>query len=39
MKNETKIWQKYAAENLESAKILLQSNLHNPWSSRRLKKH
>ncbi len=30
MKNETRIWLKYAAENLESAKILLQSNLHNP---------
>lgn len=30
MKNETRIWLKYAAENLESAKILLHSNLYNP---------
>ena len=30
MKDETKIWLKYAEENLESAKLLLQSNLYNP---------
>ena len=30
MKSETRIWLKYAAENLESAKIILQSNLYNP---------
>lgn len=30
MKNETRIWLKYAAENFESAKILLDSYLYNP---------
>jgi HEPN domain-containing protein len=30
MKNETRIWLKYAAENLEAAKILLDSCLYNP---------
>ncbi|MFO7889621.1 MAG: HEPN domain-containing protein [bacterium] len=30
MKSETKIWLKYSQENLESAKILLQSKLFNP---------
>ncbi len=30
MKDEAQIWLKYAGENLESAKILLQSNLYNP---------
>ncbi len=29
MKNETKTWLDYAAENLESARILLDSNLFN----------
>jgi len=29
MKNETKAWLDYAAENLESARILLDSNLFN----------
>ena len=29
MKDETKIWLDYAAENLESAKILLNSSLFN----------
>jgi len=30
MKNETKIWLRYAEENLRSAKILLDSGLYNP---------
>ncbi len=30
MKDETKIWMKYAEENLKSAKILLESELFNP---------
>lgn len=30
MKDETKIWLEYSKENLESAKILLQSELLNP---------
>ncbi len=30
MKNETIIWLDYAAENLESAQVLLDSNLVNP---------
>ncbi len=30
MKNETRLWLKYANENLESAKVLLQSHLYNP---------
>ncbi len=30
MKDETKLWLRYADENLESAKILLQSHLYNP---------
>ena len=30
MKDETKIWIDYAHENLESARILLNSNLFNP---------
>ncbi len=30
MKDETKIWLCYAGENLESAKVLLQSKLYNP---------
>ena len=30
MKDETKIWLRYAGENLESAKILLQNKLYNP---------
>lgn len=30
MKDETKQWLKYADENLESSKILLQSFLYNP---------
>ena len=30
MKDETKIWLKYAEENLESARILFQSKLYNP---------
>lgn len=30
MKDETKTWLRYAGENLESAKILLQSELYNP---------
>ena len=29
MKDETKIWHNYAAENLESARILLKSSLFN----------
>jgi len=29
MKNETKIWLDYAAENLESARIVLDSDLFN----------
>lgn len=29
MKNETKIWIDYAGENLESARILLNSDLYN----------
>jgi HEPN domain-containing protein len=30
MKNETKNWIKYAIENLESAKVLIDSQLYNP---------
>lgn len=30
MKEETKNWLKFSRENLESAKILLQSHLYNP---------
>jgi HEPN domain-containing protein len=30
MKNETKIWLRYAEENLRSARILLDSGLYNP---------
>ena len=30
MKDETKIWLKYANENLRSAKLLLESGLFNP---------
>jgi len=30
MKDETKMWLDYAAENLSSARILLNSNLFNP---------
>lgn len=30
MKEETKLWLKYASENLQSAKVLKKSNLHNP---------
>jgi len=30
MKDETKIWLNYSKENLESAKILLNSELFNP---------
>jgi len=30
MKDETKQWLRYADENLESSKILLQSSLYNP---------
>ena len=30
MKNETKIWLEYSKENLESAKVLLNSELLNP---------
>ena len=30
MKDETKVWLHYAQENLESAKVLLDSNLFNP---------
>ncbi len=30
MKEETKKWLKFAGENLESAKILLESHLYNP---------
>jgi HEPN domain-containing protein len=30
MKDETKLWLKYAAENLESATILIKSSLYNP---------
>lgn len=30
MKDETKLWLKYADENLLSAKILLESHLYNP---------
>ena len=30
MRDETKAWLKYAGENLESSKILLQSKLFNP---------
>ena len=30
MKDETKLWLRYVEENLESAKILLKSNLYNP---------
>ena len=30
MKDETKIWLKYSKENLDSAKILLDSKLFNP---------
>ena len=30
MKDETKIWLEYAQENLESAKVLSQSELYNP---------
>ncbi len=30
MKEETKSWIKYANENLDSAKVLLESELYNP---------
>lgn len=30
MKDETKLWLKFADENLESAKILIKSSLYNP---------
>jgi HEPN domain-containing protein len=30
MKDETKLWLKYADENLESATILIESSLYNP---------
>lgn len=30
MKNETKLWLKFADENLESSKILCESFLYNP---------
>lgn len=30
MKDETKLWIKYADENLESSNILLESSLYNP---------
>ncbi len=30
MKDETKIWVRYSAENLNSGKILLESKLYNP---------
>lgn len=30
MQEETKIWLKYSEENLEAAKVLLKSELHNP---------
>jgi HEPN domain-containing protein len=30
MKDESKVWLKYSNENLDSAKVLLKSNLFNP---------
>ena len=30
MKDETKVWLRYAVENLDSAKVLLKSSLYNP---------
>ena len=30
MKDETKVWLKFAEENLKSSKILLKSHLYNP---------
>ena len=30
MKNETKVWLRYSKENLDSAKVLVESKLFNP---------
>ena len=30
MKDETQLWLNYAEENLQSAKVLLESRLYNP---------